>query len=419
MFRLPAIFLLLLTGITAVAQHSIHGKVVNESTGAAIPGCSVFVTNTSRGTVSDNAGNFVLTDIPGGKHELVISSIGYETNTYSFTEAQLPLQLKIQLKVKLKEIENVVLEPYVEEGWDKWGKAFMDYFVGNTENASRCKIKNEKVIHFRYYKKSNRLVAIADEPLQLENKSLGYEITYQLENFELNYREGSVFYIGYSLYKEIEGERKGLMEKWKRNREAAYNGSVMHFVRSLYNNELAKEGFEVKRMKRVPNLEKLRVKELLAAKQKAMKADKNGVVVVTIHSPADDKPGDSTGYYNEVMHQPDYKEVYGRNLLTADSLVVQVEGENKLIHFDDYIAITYTKEQEEKAYADMQFPPRKPTLQRSTVTLRGDKLIAIDQYGNYYDPADFFTSGYWGWCDKMGDSLPFEYEPPQQNASSK
>lgn len=71
--------------IQASAQHFIKGTVVNESTGAPIAGTSVFISNTSKGTVSNSNGYFELTDVPAGKHELVVSSIGYETNVFSFS----------------------------------------------------------------------------------------------------------------------------------------------------------------------------------------------------------------------------------------------------------------------------------------------------------------------------------------------
>jgi len=197
---IPAIlfFTLFVSGVNA--QRSIRGRVVNAATGAAVPGSSVFITNTSRGTVSDNNGQFVLTDVPPGKHELIISSVGYETNVFSFNDAQLPLQLKVELAIKVKELENVNVEPSVEEGWDKWGRVFLDHFIGTTARATQCRIKNEKAIRFRYYKKSRRLTAYCDEPVLIENKALGYSISYQLESFEINYTDKTMFFVGYSLF---------------------------------------------------------------------------------------------------------------------------------------------------------------------------------------------------------------------------
>gem|GEM_PF-5512496 len=64
--KLPAIFFVLIFPLVSLAQLSIKGKVVNASTGAVIPGCSVFIANTSKGTTADGNGYFELSDIPRG-----------------------------------------------------------------------------------------------------------------------------------------------------------------------------------------------------------------------------------------------------------------------------------------------------------------------------------------------------------------
>src|SRR5215510_13692606 len=98
MKKMPAIFLpLLLIAQLVFSQPTLKGRVVAATTGAPVAGSSVFITNTSKGTSSDKDGYFELTDIPAGKHELIISNVGYETNVFSFSTEQLPLQLRVEL----------------------------------------------------------------------------------------------------------------------------------------------------------------------------------------------------------------------------------------------------------------------------------------------------------------------------------
>ncbi len=406
MFRLPAFFMGVLFCLQGLAQRTIKGRVVNETTGSAISGCSVFITNTSKGTVSDNSGYFVLNDVPSGKHDLIISSIGYETNVFSFNDAELPLQLKIELRIKVKELENVTMEPSVEEGWDKWGKTFMESFTGTTGNGKQCRIKNEKSVRFRYYKKSNRLIAYSDEPILLENKALGYVISYQLEEFEVNFKEGSVSYMGYSLFTEAGKEGNTPKQKWIRSREKAYQGSIMHFMRSVYQNRLKEEGFEVRRMQRLPNEEKERVRNAYSAARVTRKDSVSGITSLEYALSKD-----TLDYYQRVIRQDNYKETIGSALLTADSLVILVKDEVKFMEFDDYIYVTFKNELEDDEYLLTQRPFRKATFQRSYVILLGDKLISFDKSGNYYNPQHFFTSAYWGWDEKMSNSLPLDYIP--------
>lgn len=412
MKTIPAILFFMLMAVTGDAQSIIKGKVVNVATGAGIPGSSIFITNTSKGTVSDGNGFFQLENVPAGKHELVISSVGYTTATYSFNDAQLPLQLKVELTVKVKELENVVVEQSVEEGWDKWGKTFMDNFVGTTAEAAQCRIRNEQKIRFRYYKKSNRVVAYCDEPIILENKALGYTVSYQLENFEVNFRDRSTFFLGYSLFEPISTSNSKKQQKWIDKRQEIYSGSVMHFMRSLYANRLAEEGFEVRHMTRVPNDEKQRVRKIKGLSTHY--AVSNGVTVMTGASNNDTAithPPDSVSYYMGVLRQPDIIETIGMNLLTADSLIIERKDNVSFLHFPNYIYVTVKSKQEAAEYLLTQFPKRAATYQRSFVVLLNDKIISMEKNGNYYDPQDFFTSGYWGWSEKMANNLPLDYEP--------
>lgn len=394
-------------------QPAIRGRVVAAGTGTAIPGCSVFITGTSRGTSTDAAGNFELTGLPPGKHELVVSSVGYETSVYPFTDAQLPLHIRVELTIRVKEMANITLEPSTEEGWDKWGKMFMENFVGTTANAASCRIKNEQAIRFRYYKKSNRVIAYCDEPVLLENKALGYEVSYQLENFEVNFREGTVFYLGYSLFKPMETGGQAKQNSRNRKRREAYYGSIFHFMRSIYTNRLQEEGFDVYRMRREMNTEKQRVKQVYRAQRQLISGNGRDISVLTQGSGQGHHP-DSVGYYNRVLHQPDNFERYDTVKLNADSLLAAVSGEIKSISFGDYLFITYRNEKEDPEYVRLQFPVRKAGLQRSYVFLAGDQVIAIDMNGNYFNPQDFITSGYWGWSEKMANTVPVDYEPDNE-----
>ncbi|MBC7873400.1 MAG: carboxypeptidase-like regulatory domain-containing protein [Ferruginibacter sp.] len=412
MKKMPAfLFSLLLVYGFSFSQPVIKGRVVNGANSTPVPGSSVFINNTSKGTTTDKNGYFELNDISSGKHELIISSIGYETMMHPFSAEQLPLQLRIELAVKVKELKNVTVEPYVEEGWAKWGKVFMENFMGRTPNAAHCKIKNEKTIRFRYYKKSNRVVAYSDEPLILENKALGYRISYQMEDFEVNFKTGVTLFAGYPFFEEIDKSRKGLKQRWGRNRGKAYYGSMTHFMYSLYHDSLQQQGFEVRRMSRVPNKEKERVKRIYPRKR-VVTMQMNGITIT--RDGKNDQPQaleDSSDYYDRIMQQKDYLEIYGLDLLTEDSLILREDGEYKILFFTDYLYITYKNEMEDPDYI-LQFGERRsPVFQRSYISMPGQNLVAIDKKGSYYPPQEIFSSAYWGWSEKMADCLPSDYKP--------
>jgi CarboxypepD_reg-like domain len=405
------LFLCLISS-SAFSQQTIKGKVITSLNAVPVPGCSVFISNTSKGTVTDKNGYFELYDIPAGKHELVVSSIGYQTAVYPFSAEQLPLQVKFEVDVKVKELQNVTVEPFTEEGWNKWGKLFTDNFIGSTPNAKHCKIKNENAIRFRYYKKSKRVIAYADEPIVLENSALGYRISYQLEEFEVNFNTRVALFSGYPLFENMNAKRKGQPDKWKHNRDNAYYGSIMHFMRSLYAGSLAQQGFEVRRMVKIPNREKERVKKIYRPVRLMGTSRTTGVTVITKQSSQlINLPPDSLEYYERILEQDDYKEVYGQNLLTADSLIIRAEGAYKILFFTDYLYITYDNEMEEPAYLLFHGEKRKPAFQHSYLTMPNLNLVNIDENGSYSPPQEILTSAYWGWSEKMADFLPVDYKP--------
>ncbi len=405
--KAPFFLVLVLLAFPALSQQQISGHVVNEGDGSPIAGCSVFIAGSSRGTVTNASGYFVLDNVPTGRHDLVVSSIGYTTFSYSITETMLPLRLLVKMEVKAKELPNVVVEPSVLEGWDKWGKAFMDNFIGTADNAAFCKITNTGTLSFRYFKKSNRLVAYADEPVEIVNKALGYTIKYQLENFEVNFSTRTVFFSGYPLFVDDTREGKQPRKKWVSNRSKAYHGSITHFLVSLYNNNLTAEGFEVRRMTRKPNLEKERVRQ--AYRNRMVRTTNSEGKTIVRSEPL---PADSQQYYERVMRQPDLIDSIGSSMLTADSVLLPADGGAvRSLLFDNYLYIVYKKELESPMYLQAQMENRKPSFQRSILTLVTYEPIVFDAQGNYFDPQNLLSSWYWGWSQKVADMLPSDYEP--------
>jgi CarboxypepD_reg-like domain len=411
MKKVPAIFFyLLLLSVPVFSQRTIKGQVINAAGSEPISGSSVFISSTTVGVMSNDSGYFELNNIPAGRHELVISSIGYETNVFSFSSEELPLQVKVEMSIKVKELENVVVEPYVEEGWARWGMVFIEKFIGFTPNAKKCKIKNEKSVHFKFYKKSNRIIAYSDEPLVIENKALGYTIHYQLEQFEVDFRNGWSTFAGYPLFVDMDKNRKGPQRRWQTVRDKAFYGSIMHFIRSLYRDSLLQNGFELRRMIRRPNFEKQRViSKYGPVLEKLGKAAGKPVTI----SPGQPNyiPRDSMQYLERVMQQKDHIDTYGSDLLTADSVIVRTEGVYKTIYFTDYLYITYKGEMEDKEYLGFPYANRNPDFQHSFLWLPNLVSVTIDLNGNYYPPQELTTMDYWGWSEKIADTLPSNYMP--------
>ncbi|MNY04078.1 hypothetical protein D3C86_1367300 [compost metagenome] len=122
----------------------------------------------------------------------------------------------------------------------------MDKFIGFDRDDVR--IKNQRTLKFSYDKRNKFLKVKAPQTLVIENKKLGYTIQYNLINFQADFKSKSTSYLGTSFFKETSSRKEIVL-----NRMNAYQGSLMHFFRSLYKNELEKDGFIVNHAKRIPN----------------------------------------------------------------------------------------------------------------------------------------------------------------------
>lgn len=391
-------FLLLCAGgFTAFAQRTIAGQVVAEGTGLPVPGASVYINNTATGVVTAADGSFQLNEVPPG--DLVVSCINFETLMYPVKPEALPLKLRFELRPRIRELENVVVGGWVTETWEKWGSVFLETFLGATPAGRRCVLTNKDVLRFRFYKKQNILEVVAEAPLLIDNPKLGYIIQYDLLDFKINLTEHSSYYAGFALFSGRQGSLKRSVQK---NRKAVYYGSPMHFMRALYFKRTVEEGFQMKRMTRVRNAEKERVRQIR----------KNGAARIAdkrLEGTAMNEPTDSAAYYDTVMFQKDYEEVYADHDLTPDSLLVGTDRANKVVYWNNYLAVLYVKEKEPAEFLRYTGEQRPAYYPRSWIQLKGP--LIIDARGNWSPPQNIVTSGYWWWSDKVGNMLPLDYEP--------
>jgi hypothetical protein len=391
-------FCFLLLGFLANSQKVLKGIVLDAERNKAIPNASVFLNTTSIGTVTNEQGDFSLV-FQNGKYDLIVSSIGYETYNQTINTSEIPDFITIKLKIKSQVLNPVIVEPYEKDGWEKWGKLFLESFIGTSASALNCRIENVKVIHFRNSKKTNELTAIADEPLIIENKALGYTLKYQLETFTYNFSNHYLLYIGYPLFLPMEGSA-AKQKKWRQKREEAYFGSIMHFMRSVYRNKISEEGFEVRNLKKIPNTEK---QNKVFSNNTHSITSSDGTIVTT---EVDKNTGN---IYDQILHPDNYKDVIGKTL-TGDSIAYAVDSTTAGLYFNNFLLVIYKNKIAPPEYG--QQLPRNGTAMMSQIVLINGQPIEIEANGNYYDPTGLMSMGYWAWSEKIANMLPFDYKPP-------
>ncbi|HZE86506.1 MAG TPA: TonB-dependent receptor [Puia sp.] len=108
------VFLSALVQLSTQAQAPpVKGKVVDDSTGMAIPGASVLVTGTGKGVSSGPDGSFTISIPANGKNlRLQISHSGYATVTIPLTTAAAATGITASLKRQIQSLEDVVIIGY-------------------------------------------------------------------------------------------------------------------------------------------------------------------------------------------------------------------------------------------------------------------------------------------------------------------
>ena len=399
----------------SIGQINLAGKIIDTSTKQPIIGASIFLSNTSIGTVSNEKGDFFIQHIPQGKFELIVSSLNYETYITTIQSAQIAATLTIRLKPVSNILKEIIVESYDKDGWEKWGDYFKTNFIGTSSITKNCTLTNPDAVRFRFNSKTNIVKAFAHEKLVFENKALGYNIKYLLVKFEFDISANTFKYIGYPLFEKMIPRNTEEGKKWEINRVNTYTGSLMHFMRSLFSNQLVEQGFQVNALKIVTDMEKNRVRKLY----KQMEATRKNRSVNNKEKTELIPDKDSLDYYLKVMSlSGDEFKVILNKLIVRDSLIfpidVSVEPGAAFFAFDDYLHITYLHKKEPYEYTKFLLKRPNKYFISSDITLPFQKGVPIYKNGSYFYGENIFTDGFWAWSEKLSTMLPTDYWPNEK-----
>ena len=358
-FFIFAFFICIQTSFAQNNYYIISGKVVDKNTKAPLAGASVFAQNTTFGEATNSNGIFHL-KVPNGGYELVVTFTGYENESIRISNTNAAEDLLVELNPKEKSMEevSVVASNEVKDGWQKYGQFFIENFIGKSQFSQQTVIKNPEVLKFYFSKKRNRLKVLSNEPLLVTNNALGYNIKFAIDSFTYEYNNNTSQFIGYPLFEEMQGTPQQ-QSIWQQNRSKAYNGSQLQFMRSVYNKNLANDGFEIQFL--VKN--------------------------------------------NDVDQTIQLKDFYGALNYAKDDSTNTVEIKPN----QPNVIIIYGKQKPEQAYLDFD-PNAKKDFQASLLTFAPNESIIIEQNGYFFEQTDITTNGYWGF-QKVGDMLPYDYVP--------
>ena len=254
------IFVFLFSAVAIGQDTKISGKVIDAITAQPLTGVAVYVSGTSVGVVSGLDGTYSINYSKEFNAPLVFAYLGYEKiQIENPTSANLSL---VRMSEQTNTLDAVVIDP---DPWDRATKEklFLKYFVGS-QSLENCTVLNLKDVRLRFNPTTSQMTAVSNNPIIMKNTELGYLITYDLAEFEINFRflksetgiektfrieharnryvvEGS-FVAGTSFYQELE-DKKPTQRQRERRRKKAYKISQLKLFRSIINKSMREAYF--------------------------------------------------------------------------------------------------------------------------------------------------------------------------------
>lgn len=357
------LLLLVAFATPAASQTAAVWGVVRDAGGAVLPGASVYLSGTTRGTAADADGRYEIADVAPGAYRLVASLVGYEPAVH---EVRLTAGARAGLDLALAPatvgLDEIRVEAPTDRKWHKRLERFTQALLGETANAAQTVLLNPWVLDFRV--RWGTLHATAAAPLEIENRALGYRLVYDLHEFHGS--ASRVSYDGDERFEELAPASAAEADRWADARERAYLGSDRHLFQALLAGRAQEEGFRLTIVR-------------------------------------DDRPG--RGLY--ASDRP------ARNVMRPDTAgwgVLRVQGR---------LDVVYADEAEAPEYLDSEWfrerRGRPDRVQRSSIRVSRGRAW-IDPQGTPDDPFAVTTTGYFAF-ERLADLLPDEYAP--QNAEAR
>lgn len=360
----------------------VFGNIIDAETLEPLVNANIFIANSGIGTASDNNGYFELRNLPYGRFEIIASRIGYETlkiSIHNFHDQT--RNMRFELNKKPIQFMEITVSAKASQKRKKQLKQFRKNFLGASQNAKETYIRNEEALRFIEENKGT-LYAYAVEPLDIVNNSLGYNIKYVLDEFELTRQH--VKYVGYPYFEEKTIKSHYDSIEWHKNRELTYLGSLRHFLTAICENYVATAGDTSDRITTL-HFDNVSEEGVKVSYGDVTHIDEEGYNVLTVYYPlGEEKAG-------------------VRDLINTNKLLSQCENDNELcMHFENYLEVKY----------DNDFFPfinyRIDDKRTSWITLTCDTTI-VDKKGRYFDKYAIRTKGLWS-HERVADMLPFEYK---------
>ena len=171
--------------------------------------------------------------------------VGFATETVQIEVTPDSTQYKVvfHLSPEVYEMGAIEVKDRHARRWRRDFKRFRRLFLGTASNARSTRIENRFNLDFET--RNRVFTARASAPLSIENRALGYRITFVLTDFRMNYETDLLHMQGPFYFTELEPRSQKEADRWRRNREQTFRGSLQHLLRHLIENNYYVQGYTV------------------------------------------------------------------------------------------------------------------------------------------------------------------------------
>jgi hypothetical protein len=388
--------LLTLLSLTLWAQQSfdITGTVKDEK-GTALQSVTVFIDGSNKYTMTDVSGHYAFAAIQPGTYRVATSMVGRGSERSMVNVRNKQVTADFVMKPKPVELNEVVIG--TDSRRNEMLKIFTHKFIGITENAQSCTIINPKIIEFT----TNKSIVLATTPdfLIIENKNLGYRIKYLVKIFRYDRSKNITSYTGDCIFEELPGSNRQ-KKQWVENRWLAYQGSFMHFLRSLYAGNTREQGFKCYAFidsAKTPTISD----ELVDMKQYVTRIDSN---FIRLAFKKQFQVEHSSNKVIIIKRGPSLSKLLADTSKQPGPAKSNKNGNIIVLNADQPLT-----DELRKKLLTANMPPPTPRKDAGVVKLYLDYTI-VDRNGNYLDYRSFLLEGLWNEL-QVGDRLPFTYQP--------
>ena len=390
-----------LTALAAQAQGKLGGVVQDSLTREPLAFASVFLANTTLGATTNERGEFEFARVPKGSYDLVGSYVGYRLGKQAIVAGPAPQRLSVLLVSDGPQLAEVLVQPPPNkpEEYEKFSKLL----VGQSTFAAQCRLPSPEQVRVFYDDSTGVLTARAKQFVEVENLALGYRLKYHGLYFAHDAEDNSITYYGEPVFEPMTPADEAQRRLWAANRQAAYAGSFMHFLRSLHAGRIKPENYLCQQVALRPN-------------PRFERADARRRALLAAHpdnkfAPAEQDSLSRWGALPPVLATlaPAARPLDSLRRVAPDGRVyLRFRGELQVAYFGEAPDPRYPRRM-----SALGPPPRgtvyPPKRQVSRLRLT-DEEAEIQADGSLLDPLKVSLGEYWGF-EKIGEFLPFDYQP--------